>query len=47
MTYVFDPFTKRKVKVKRIKQKMGGPVTKGGKPFSPGKSKYRKKLGLK
>ena len=43
---VVDPLTKKRVKTKPAKQKMGGPVTKGGKPFSPGKSKYRQKLGL-
>jgi len=44
--FVFDPITKKKVKVKRIKQKMGGPATKWGKPVSVGKSKHRQKLGL-
>ena len=39
-----DPFTKKKVKPKRPKQQMGGPVTKGGKPFSPGESKYRQEI---
>ena len=43
---VVDPITKKRVKTKPIKQKMGGPVTKDGKPFLPGKSKHRQKLGL-
>ena len=43
---VVDPITKKRVKTKPIKQKMGGPATKDGKPFLPGKSKHRQKLGL-
>ena len=41
---VVDPFTNKKVKPKRAKQQMGGPVTKGGKPYSPGQSKYRQEI---
>ena len=41
---VVDPFTGQKVKPKRIKQQMGGPVTNQGKPVSVGKSKHHQEI---